>query len=74
MIIQLEKSISEKDKQSIVQKLENINYKTTEVITQRGDYLIGVGKKDFDLREIGFMTGIQDIHIVSDNYKLVSRK
>ncbi len=74
MIIQLEKNIKERDKQGIIQKLEKIKYKTTEVITQKGDYLIGIGKKDFDLREIGFMPGIQDIHIVSDNYKLVSRK
>ena len=74
MIIQLEKDISAIDKQGIIQKLDKIKYKTTEVITQKGDYLIGTGKKDFDIREIGFMPGIQDIHIVSDNYKLVSRK
>lgn len=33
-----------------------------------------VGKKDFDIRRIGNMQGIKDIHIVSDDYKLVSRK
>ncbi|MFC2125884.1 3-deoxy-7-phosphoheptulonate synthase [Bacteroidota bacterium] len=74
MIIQLKKDIGTKDRQGIIQKLEKIKYKTTEVVTQKGNYLIGTGKRDFDIREIGFMNGIQDIHIVSDNYKLVSRK
>jgi len=74
MIIQLEKGINPQTKEGIVIKLEGIKYKTTEVVTQKGNYLIGTGKKDFDIREIGFMPGIQDIHIVSDSYKLVSRK
>jgi 3-deoxy-7-phosphoheptulonate synthase len=74
MIIQLEKDIRVKDKQGIIEKLDKIKYKSTEVVTQKGVYLIGTGKKDFDIREIAFMPGIQDIHIVSDNYKLVSRK
>lgn len=51
-----------------------MKYKTTEVNTQVGDYLIGIGKSDIDIRDLGFMDGIADIHIVSDNYKLVSGK
>jgi len=74
MIIQLEKDITDKQKDEIVKKVGALKYKTTEVKTQLGDYLIGIGKADLDVREIGFMPGISDIHIVSDNYKLVSRK
>lgn len=74
MIIQLEKDITQKQKEEIIKKVNGLKYSTTEVKTQAGDYLIGIGKTDFDIREIGFMPGISDIHIVSDSYKLVSRK
>lgn len=74
MIIQLLKSISESEKQSIATKVSSLGYKTIEVKTQRGFYLIGIGKKDFDIRQVGHMKGILDIHRVSDEYKLVSAK
>jgi len=74
MIIQLENNISTDDKSRLVDKINNLKYKTTEVNTQKGNYIIGIGKKDFDIRDIGFMDGISDIHIVSDDYKLVSKK
>ena len=34
-----------------------IKYTTTEVSTQFGEYIIGVGKKEFDIRSIGTMDG-----------------
>jgi len=74
MIIQLKEDISEKQKQSLIQEVNEIGYKVTEVKTQLGDYLIGIGKKAFDIRKIGHKDGIKDIHIVSDEYKLVSKK
>ncbi|MBR9999674.1 MAG: 3-deoxy-7-phosphoheptulonate synthase [Cyclobacteriaceae bacterium] len=74
MIIQLNKDISESQKNAIIKKLESIRYKSNEVRTQAGTYLVGIGKAVFDIREIGHMPGINDIHIVSDHYKLVSRK
>lgn len=74
MIIQLDKAIKDADKERIVTRVNQLKYKTTEVKTQKGSYLIGIGKKDFDIRDIGFMDGISDIHIVSDDYKLVSKK
>ena len=74
MIIQLHKDIAKGEKEAIIEKAKSIKYKTTEVKTQQGDYLIGIGSADFDIREIGQMPGISDIHIVSDSYKLVSKK
>lgn len=62
------------DKESIVQRVQALEYKTTEVTTQSGLYLVGIGKKDFDIRTLGHMPGISDVHRVSDDYKLVSRK
>lgn len=74
MIIQFEKEIDASQKEAIIDQVKNLKYKPTEVKTQKGDYLIGIGKKDFDIRHLGSMDGIKDIHIVSDDYKLVSRK
>lgn len=74
MIIQLKKNINEKQKNALISNLKSIEYKAREVTTQKGRYIIGIGKAPFDIREIGFMEGIADIHIVSDDYKLVSSK
>jgi 3-deoxy-7-phosphoheptulonate synthase len=74
MIIQLEKGISVDQLNKLKEKLADIQYKTTEVKTQYGDYVICVGKNEFDIRSIGTLGGIKDIHQVSDAYKLVSKK
>ena len=74
MIIQFEKEIETAQKEEIINKVKAFKYKPTEVMTQKGDYLIGIGKAEFDIRSIGLMEGIKDIHLVSDDYKLVSRK
>ncbi|GAA0891139.1 3-deoxy-7-phosphoheptulonate synthase [Fulvivirga kasyanovii] len=74
MIIQLQTGLPQDKKERIIEKVNALKYKTTEVNTQKGDYIIGIGKSEFDIREIGQIPGISDIHIVSDDYKLVSRK
>ncbi len=74
MIIQLKKNIDQSQKEAIVKKVNSFKYESNEVKTQKGTYLIGIGTKEFDIRQIGNMPGIADIHIVSDSYKLVSKK
>ena len=74
MIIQLKTTIASNEKEDILKKVKSLDYKATEVKTQVGDYLVCIGKKDFDIRQLGHMKGIADIHRVSDDYKLVSRK
>lgn len=74
MIIQLKNNIEVSQKEAIVKKVQSFKYEANEVKTQKGTYLIGIGTKEFDIRQIGNMPGIDDIHIVSDSYKLVSRK
>lgn len=74
MIIQLEPDIAEAAKTDILQRMQEIKYKTTQVRTQYGEYIVGIGKTDFDIRQIGHLPGIRDIHRVSDTYKLVSGK
>jgi len=74
MIIQLKPTIASAEKDDILKKVKSLDYKATEVKTQAGDYLVCIGKKDFDIRQLGHMKGIADLHRVSDDYKLVSRK
>ncbi len=74
MIIQLEKNISRAQILRLKSKLKDINYKGNRVQTQFSDYIVCVGKKEFDIRSIGTLEGVRDIHRVSDAYKLVSKK
>jgi len=74
MIIQLNANIDNNSQEIVINKIKEIGYKTMQVSTQLGEYLVCIGKKDFDIRTIGNLSGVQDIHRVSDDYKLVSRK
>lgn len=74
MILQLQPDIQPAQLEEISQQIKTLHYKVTEVRTQQGHYLIGVGKKEFDIRKLGNLPGIADIHRVSDDYKLVSGK
>jgi 3-deoxy-7-phosphoheptulonate synthase len=74
MIIELAKDVSGERKLIISDSLVSKGYRITEVNTQRSDYLIAIGKKEFDIRTIGNLEGVKDVHYVSDEYQLVSRK
>lgn len=74
MIIQLEPQITTDQRAALKEQVASLKYKTNDVKTQKGEYIVGIGKEKFDVRRIGHLPGIKDIHIVSDDYKLVSRK
>ncbi|WP_162426296.1 bifunctional 3-deoxy-7-phosphoheptulonate synthase/chorismate mutase [Pontibacter pudoricolor] len=74
MIIQLQQGIPAELKENILQQIKAVGFKGNEVLTQEGQYIVGIGKKDFDIRTIGQLPGVADIHRVSDEYKLISRK
>ncbi len=74
MIIQLEQNIKSSDKEKILSKVKELSYKASEVKTQEQVYLVAIGKTDIDIRLLGKLNGVSDIHRVSDSYKLVSRK
>ena len=74
MIIQLKENISSTEKSGIENYLSGKKFTSKEVRTQLGHYLVCIGKTDFDIRTIGNMNGVKDIHVVSDSYKLVSKK
>jgi 3-deoxy-7-phosphoheptulonate synthase len=74
MIIQLKNTISESGLNKLKYKIQEIGFQSNEIRTQFGYYLVGIGKHEIDLRAIGSLEGIQDIHRVSDQFKLVSSK
>ncbi|WP_299822177.1 bifunctional 3-deoxy-7-phosphoheptulonate synthase/chorismate mutase [uncultured Pontibacter sp.] len=74
MIIQLQQGIPAELKENILKQVQEIGYKANEVKTQEAHYLVAIGKKEFDIRRIGQLPGVADIHRVSEEYKLISRK
>lgn len=74
MIIQLDNNIAAADLNQLIEDIKQIGYNPRPVKTQFAHYLVCVGKKEFDIREIGTKPGVKDIHRVSDAYKLVSKK
>lgn len=74
MIVQLDEAINEVDLKKISNLLGQFSYQANEVRTQCGRYLVAIGKSEIDIRSIGHLTGVRDVHRVSDAYKLVSRK
>ncbi|SIQ92120.1 bifunctional 3-deoxy-7-phosphoheptulonate synthase/chorismate mutase [Pontibacter lucknowensis] len=74
MIIQLQQGIPDQLLEVILQEVKGIGFKANEVKTQEAHYIVGIGKKDFDIRTLGQLPGVADIHRVSDEYKLISRK
>lgn len=74
MIIQLKQNIESTNLQSILKTVEAIGYKPNIVKTQMNSYLVCIGKIEIDIRKIGKLSGVVDVHRVSDQYKLVSSK
>ncbi|MBN2615653.1 MAG: 3-deoxy-7-phosphoheptulonate synthase [Bacteroidales bacterium] len=74
MIIQLKNDISPEQRAGIMEKLAKLNIDAKSVKTQVREYIVGIAKGDFDLRCVGSMEGIADIHRVSEQYKMVSGK
>lgn len=74
MIIQLEKEIQTKERANIELALNQLDLEFYPVKTQMGQYFICTPKKEFDIRKIGYLKGIKDVHRVSGNHKMVSHK
>lgn len=74
MIIQLQNGISKTDKDAILQKASSLGFTCSETTTQEKTYLIAIGKREIDLRLLGAMPGVIDIHRVRAQNKMVSRE
>jgi len=74
MIIQIEKGATSQQIQEIAEVVDYNGYNYNHIKTQFAEYLVCIGKKEVDLREIGFLPGVADVFKVSDAYKLTSTK
>ncbi len=75
MIIQLENKINKVQLEKIHSILDELGLKEVRIKTQFQNYIVVIpNKNEFDIRRIGNLDGIKDIHRVTDNYKLVSKK
>lgn len=74
MIIQLNDTITDPQLEKIKAMIKRVKYSANQVSTQVGNYLVCIGNDDFDIRNIGHLPGVKDIHKVNDGVKLVSRK
>jgi 3-deoxy-7-phosphoheptulonate synthase len=73
MIVTLHDDIADELVTGVITFLTELGWNTTSVRTQRARYLVAIGTKEFDIRRIGSMPGVKDVHRVSDAFKLVSR-
>jgi 3-deoxy-7-phosphoheptulonate synthase len=74
MIIQLYQSCSSEERQELHGLLSTLGIKYVEVKTQFQEYLVCILKEEVDIRKIGNLECVRDIHRVTDSYKLVSRQ
>jgi 3-deoxy-7-phosphoheptulonate synthase len=74
MIIQLTASATRVEENFIREKIKETGYALNEVKTNRQRYLVCVGNKPFDIRVIGNLPGVRDVHYVKDANKLVSKE
>lgn len=74
MIIQLKNNISQEQQTILDQTLNHLQIPAYPVETQLGNYLICTPHDDFDIRQIGQIQGIKNVHRVNGTHKMVSRK
>ena len=74
MIISLVEDYKKEDFKKLEHFLSNKNYGLTQVHTQDGHYVVAIGGRALDIREVGALSAVQDVHVVSDAFKLVSSK
>lgn len=73
MIVTLDPLASTEQIKEISSFLEQNGWKTTPVTTQSARYLVAIGSREVDLRQVSHLAGVRDVHRVTDVYKLVSR-
>ncbi|MFT5602981.1 MAG: 3-deoxy-7-phosphoheptulonate synthase [Flavobacteriales bacterium] len=74
MIIQVKPTISNAEENQLLDFIKEFKLSPSIVNTQFGKYIIAVGKNYPDMRLFSHFESILDLHRVSENYKLVSKK
>lgn len=74
MIIQLHEKITEGEENAVREAVRRTGYTLNDVKTRRQRYLVCVGTRPFDIRAVGNLPGVRDVHYVADANKLVSKE
>jgi 3-deoxy-7-phosphoheptulonate synthase len=74
MIIQLSDDLAAGEEVPVFEKIRELGYSVTDVRTDERRYLVCTGSKPFDIRSIGNMPQVRDVHFVADANQLVSRE
>lgn len=74
MLIQLKKNCSTSELNSIQEAVKKMGYRPTPVKTFNRHYLVCMGNAEVDIRVVGRLSGVSDVHIITDPNPLVSRK
>jgi 3-deoxy-7-phosphoheptulonate synthase len=71
MIIQIDRNHT--NLKTILSTIKGYQYAPQDIVsTQHGNYIVCIGNKDIDIRKIGHLDGVLDVHLVDDAFKLVS--
>jgi 3-deoxy-7-phosphoheptulonate synthase len=62
MIIQLNEALTGMEENHIREKVKQTGYTLNEVRTSRQRYFVCVGTRPFDIRTIGNLPGVHDVH------------
>nr|MBP8644067.1 3-deoxy-7-phosphoheptulonate synthase [Bacteroidales bacterium] len=74
MLIQLNKNCSTSELNFILEAVKKMGYHPTPVKTFNRYYLVCMGNAEVDIRIIGRLSGVSDVHIITDPNPLVSRQ
>jgi 3-deoxy-7-phosphoheptulonate synthase len=74
MIVTLKDQIDESQTSAICDALRANDCTVSIVQTQSARYVVAVGGREFDIRTVGRLAGVRDVHYVRDAYQLVSRQ
>ncbi|MCA6364623.1 MAG: 3-deoxy-7-phosphoheptulonate synthase [Bacteroidetes bacterium] len=74
MIVQLKNNITSAQEMQVKNEVSLSGFSLREVVTASQRYLVCIGSKPVDLRRIGCLPGVRDVHRVTDANQLVSRE
>jgi len=74
MIVTLNRAATDEQIESVRSAMAAHGATASVVRTQAARYIVAIGGKEFDIRTVGHMPGVLDVHYVRDAYQLVSRQ
>ena len=75
MIIRLHPNTTPAQQEHIHAELERLGTASAQMVeAQSATYIVAIHKNQIDLRQLGSLPGVKDIHYVPDAYQLVSKK